>query len=169
MRFTARALLKNRNTGKILLIKYLDRESKSTQQLSSGFWAMPGGGVERGEDFSQALKREIYEETGIEDIEIKDCLMSRNIFLELTHNQDQFYYERYYLVETDADIITQEHLTINEMETIKNYRWWSVEEIKNTNEVIFPKRFPHFIDKILREGKEPVDITDVDDLLEGWH
>ncbi|WP_396230887.1 NUDIX hydrolase, partial [Frankia sp. EI5c] len=42
--------------GHILLIRRTD----------NGYWAIPGGGVEPGESVSQAVVREVIEETGIE-------------------------------------------------------------------------------------------------------
>ncbi len=54
---TASGLIEN-DEGKILMIKSPDRG-----------WEIPGGQVESGEDLTQALKREVKEETGI-DIEV---------------------------------------------------------------------------------------------------
>lgn len=46
--------------GKFLLVKNV--------ASSSDFWCLPGGGIETGEDVVSALRREIFEETGIEPI-----------------------------------------------------------------------------------------------------
>lgn len=50
-------LIKN---GKILLI----------QDVHADFWEFPGGGLEEGEDLEEGLKREFFEETGLEISEI---------------------------------------------------------------------------------------------------
>ena len=34
-------------------------------------WQMPQGGVDKGEDYISAMKRELYEETGIKNIQTK--------------------------------------------------------------------------------------------------
>lgn len=44
--------------GKVLLIKRRDKEHVT--------WAFPGGKVEEGESSKQAVKRELYEEIGVE-------------------------------------------------------------------------------------------------------
>src|SRR4051812_9489986 len=45
--------------NQILLLQRAARDS------CAGVWEMPGGGVEKGEDIVEALKRELQEETGI--------------------------------------------------------------------------------------------------------
>lgn len=54
--------------GRCLLIK---RSAKS--RGNPGRWDLPGGKVEKGEDFEAALKREVHEETGL-SIEITGVL-----------------------------------------------------------------------------------------------
>lgn len=74
LRLTARGILINRNTGSVLLIKYLDKHSKSTKEFIDGFWVLPGGGVKKHETFKEAVKREIYEETGITNVNVKKSI-----------------------------------------------------------------------------------------------
>ncbi|CCQ97088.1 hypothetical protein CULT_560038 [[Clostridium] ultunense Esp] len=54
-----------------MLIKYFDEHSKSTKEFTDGFWVLPGGGVKKYETFEEAGKREIYEETGIINVNVK--------------------------------------------------------------------------------------------------
>lgn len=58
-RIAAKALIVN---NKQLLV---------TKELDDEWWSLPGGGIEHGEDISQALKREIEEEIGIPQNEIE--------------------------------------------------------------------------------------------------
>jgi len=52
---------------------FLGKKSEKTGQVYGGCWAIPGGGIDPGEDNLTALKREIMEETMIDaaDAEIK--------------------------------------------------------------------------------------------------
>lgn len=165
MRYAARAILVNKRSKKILLVKYIDHVSKSTQAFCDGFWALPGGGVKSGETFVEALKREVYEETGIEKIDVKNCILSRIAYLDITTIKNKDYYERYYIVETDAITITPKNLTTHETKVIKAYKWWTRQEIKETGEVILPQAFPNFIERIFEIDMTPIDITDEQEIL----
>jgi 8-oxo-dGTP diphosphatase len=54
-----RVLLLN-DEGKILIIK-----RSTDSKTNSGKWELPGGKVDQGESFDQALIREVYEESGL--------------------------------------------------------------------------------------------------------
>jgi len=60
------ALIKN-HEGEILLQKRSDKEFPT----EDGRWELPGGGVESGETFEEALQRECKEEIGVEVIILK--------------------------------------------------------------------------------------------------
>ncbi|MDE6189291.1 MAG: NUDIX domain-containing protein [Clostridia bacterium] len=164
MRLTVRGIIINRKSDKILLLKYIDKKSKSTTNLEDGFWAMPGGGVEDGESFKEALTREIYEETGFRQLEISNCVLSRVVYLDLTEKAD-YYYERYYLVYTDEEKLQDTNLTTLEKEVIKQYKWWSKEEIKINQKIIMPPNIAQVLEKDFINFKSVVDLTDEDLLM----
>lgn len=164
MRLTARAIIFNKKTGKILLINYLNENANSTKEFTKGFWTLPGGGLEDNESFEEGLKREIYEETGLINFELKNCVLSRVVYLDIEKGRQAFY-ERYYLVKTNSEEIKTEGLTDYEINVIKEYKWWSIEEIKETKEVIFPIGLKTVIDKAVKNSEESIDITNSEDIL----
>jgi len=57
--------------GKILVLREADTNPDGT---NSGRYDVPGGRLEPGEPFYEALRREVEEETGIKDLNIKEPL-----------------------------------------------------------------------------------------------
>ena len=49
---------------------------RQKNQFMAGYWELPGGKVEPGEDHLSAIKRELFEETGIT---VKDCKLVQKI------------------------------------------------------------------------------------------
>lgn len=53
------------------------------------YWVFPGGGVEKGESWENAMRREVLEETGLPAISIKFAFMSLN---DLDNKEHPFYH-----------------------------------------------------------------------------
>jgi len=77
------------NNGKILMIKIADSDKHF----------FPGGGIEEGESMEDALKREMFEETGLE-IEIDEFMQTQDVYFyhdiskQGFHNFSHFYFCR---------------------------------------------------------------------------
>ena len=51
------------------------------------FWQMPQGGINQNENFLQAAKRELEEETGIKSVELRITWMARILFTKKSFRQ----------------------------------------------------------------------------------
>ena len=108
---TVRGIIKN-GSGEILIVK---RHPKS--KTDPEMWELPGGKVERGEFFADALVREIKEETNL-DVEIGDfCEAVQNDYSHKRTVQLMMY-----LVDVKGEVkISEEHT---------EFMWASIENIK---------------------------------------
>jgi len=88
-------------------------------------WQMPQGGVEHGEDFLTAMKRELHEETGIKSIKIIKEI-------------EQMY--KYELPEKLIGVIWKGRFRGQEQ------KWFITQFIGNDNEINLNTKYPEFIE-----------------------
>lgn len=128
VRSVARLLLLDANR-RVLLFRHTDGHGRE-------FWATPGGGLEPGETVEQAARREALEELGAKEVELGPLWAGRSDFLFANRNVSQT--ETFFLVTRHSGILGPEVGEVHHLEGITEVRWWSLDEIEKSQELIFP-------------------------------
>jgi 8-oxo-dGTP pyrophosphatase MutT (NUDIX family) len=145
--------------GAVLLLHTRDL---SVQNFGSA-WELPGGGVENGESFFAAAHREIREETGLELDET--CIAAprwRRDVLYSYRGERRLQHE-IIAVARIADVapaISTTQRVSFESEDHFGYRWWSPEDIAQSQQLFFPRSLPTQLPRLLR-GDEIIEALEV--------
>ena len=148
-----------RNTARAVLLDRLDRILLFEFHLPAGlifdaprrFWATPGGAIEPGEDVRDALLREVAEETGIEGCNYGPELWYGSNVITMKGVPTRTL-ERFFLVRSPVSELGQTIWTDLEKDVMRQHRWWSVRELMETGETIFPPRLGYWLERFLRQG-----------------
>ncbi len=126
-------------------------------------WITPGGGLDEGESFEEALKRELFEELGIELSESDSTpqIYYRTPLYELSNGEKVQSEERFYLVRLDETEFSYANWTESENKRMTAGKWWSLEEIKQSKETFFSKDILEILERLSRGEipKEPEEIV----------
>lgn len=151
--------MKIRKTARAVMLDSLDRILLFEYQFPAGFlgddprrfWATPGGEIEPGEDVLDALVREVREETGIDGCEFGS---------ELWHGSNTLAFkgvptrtlERFFLVRSPTASLGVTDWTELEKTVMQRHRWWTAEELQETQETVFPPKLGYWLARFLRQG-----------------
>ena len=123
-------------------------------------WVTPGGGVDENESFEQALKRELYEELGIEFDGPYRHIYSRNKPFVKKSGEEFMSEERYYLVTLDNKTFSFDHMTAAEKRLTKAWKWWPIDEIQNSSELFFTDNLFEKMSNIVN-GDIPTEVAEI--------
>ena len=124
-------------------------------------WITPGGGLEEGESFEDGLKRELFEELGIKLTEPAPFVYYRTPLYELQGGETVRSEERFYLIFCNDTGFSYDSWTESEQKRMTAGKWWSVEEIRQSEEEFFSKDVVGIMDRISKgeRPKEPEELA----------
>src|SRR6476469_10708794 len=125
-----------------------------TLEAGGSHWLTPVGGLEGGEHPREAASREAFEETGIEVTIAPDAepvLTTRRDWTWRGVAYDQI--DHFFLVRVpDGLAVHPRALTEIEQETLLGSRWWTVAEMRVTEEILLPPDLGAVLDRLLADG-----------------
>ncbi len=157
---SARALLVDPSDRVLLMQLASGRISLAPTESRKTFWLIPGGSLNPGETFEDALVREIFEETGlrlkhpgqwiwtspkriVRDGRPVDTLA--RVYIQRVQNFDPI----------------PKALTEEERDSFRGLRWWRLEEINISNEIFIPNQLASLLRPLLTRAwpADPIDIV----------
>lgn len=156
---TARVLLLD-GEGRILMMRARVRADDPRPAR----WFTVGGGVEDGEELLVAALREATEETGFDDIVVERLVWWRDRPGRLHTGEDVLFQERYVLARCAGGPISREAWEAHEHDLVDDVRWWSLDDLRRTDEMILPTVLGRMLEDLLagRAPEAPVELDDPD-------
>jgi 8-oxo-dGTP pyrophosphatase MutT (NUDIX family) len=130
--------------GHVLLLRGID----PARPEAGSWWLTPGGGVDEGETIEDAARRELREETGLVVDDVGLPLFERRVVFEFEESHfDQT--EHFFCVRTDRFALDRSEWTDIEQRSVLEHRWWSLAELIETDEQVYPEALAEHVAAIV--------------------
>ena len=152
IRKAVRVLLIN-DKNELLLMCYENFDISAKEGTKNKrFWCTIGGGIEGKESLEEAAFREIYEETGItkEDINLGPIVWHSMLELKLKGILTTFD-ESFMVVKTRKTYVALCNPTDDEKERVTKLKWFTLDEIIESKDPIFPLALPQLLPDVLSQ------------------
>ncbi|EGO8360040.1 NUDIX domain-containing protein [Escherichia coli] len=121
--------------NRVLLFRFQHTDDALTGRQ---YWATPGGGLEHNESFEEAALRELQEETGISRQSAGPQIASQRFTMMLPSGESVIADERFFMIRVVQKETEFSGWSHHEKLVIGDHRWWSLEELRQTEETVFP-------------------------------
>ena len=150
--------------GRLLLVRMHDPNVGGPEGhvLREAYWVTVGGAVDEGETLEEAARRELREETGLDETTARlgpPVWYTEHVLT--VHGEKRLLQETFFMAEALTTDLTHQGLEDNEREVIETVRWWEPAALLASPDTIFPTSLRAHLPALLR-GEVPDTVIHID-------
>ncbi|WP_293325330.1 NUDIX domain-containing protein [Parvibaculum sp.] len=150
--------------GRLLLVRMHDPNVGGPEGhvLREAYWVTVGGAVDEGETLEEAARRELKEETGLDETTAKlGAPVWYTEHVLTVHGEKRLLQETFFLANAFTTDLTHQGLEDSEREVIETMRWWEPAALLASPDTVFPTSLRAHLPALLR-GEVPGTVIHID-------